>query len=142
MTTPAPHPIQLELVVFTRSIVIAVPGHVPGPSTKMDGTTNKINIIKLPERQGAYHVTMNAVMNSQMDKAMPYHIDMEALAVLVVDDTLNEADTQRGLYITGHSVLYGAIREAVSWSTSRQIYGPLMLGLSVLQINTSTPPAP
>ncbi|MFZ3160606.1 MAG: hypothetical protein WBI05_11840 [Rhodoferax sp.] len=34
---------------------------------------------------------------------------------------------------TAHNVLYGAIREAVSWLTARQPYGAVMLGLSVLQ---------
>lgn len=39
-------------------------------------------------------------------------------------------------FITAHSVLYGAIREAVSWITGRHPYGQISLGLSIL----SSPP--
>ena len=46
---------------------------------------------------------------------------------------LTEEEALRGVTITAHSVLYGAIRETVAWLTGRQVYGSLLLGLSVLR---------
>jgi hypothetical protein len=61
---------------------------------------------------------------------------MECVGMFIVDETLPPEEAVRGVTITAHSVLYGAIREAVSWITGRQPYGQLMLGLSVLRPKT------
>ncbi|MNR26436.1 hypothetical protein D3C85_1436470 [compost metagenome] len=84
---------------------------------------------------------MRCIMNASLDAALPYSIDMECVAQLTTDGTLTEDEAKRGVYITAHSVLYGAIREAVLWITSRQPYGPLQLGLSVLQSAAPAEPA-
>lgn len=126
------YPIQLDHVLFTRSSVIAVPEHRPEPKRLEVGPTNTVNITKIDGEPGHYGVSMTVIMNPQGDKASPYMIDMEVHAEFTADDTLTEEEAKRGILINGHSVLYGAIREAVAWLTSRQPYGPLMLGLSVL----------
>lgn len=133
MSEQKPHPISLGNLFFTRSVVIAVPEHVMTPGTIVAGPENKIVVNKVEGAERIYLGTMRTVMNLAADKSYPYSVDMECIVELTVDDTLNDDDAYRGAYITAHSVLYGAIREAVAWITGRQVYGPLMLGLSVLQ---------
>ncbi|MBT9521907.1 MAG: hypothetical protein IV101_13565 [Dechloromonas sp.] len=131
------YPITLEQVVFTRSIVVAVLGHNPEQLKVAPPPANSISINKLDDVGRKFQVSMRCLMNENGDVSYPYFIDMECHAILNVDDTLTEEEAHRGAMINGHSVCYGAIREAVGWITGRQIYGQLMLGLSVL---TGKPP--
>lgn len=139
MTEQAPHPITLEKLFFTRSMVISVPGYTPNENAVSPVPTNHINVSKMEGTPGSYTVSMRTLLNPDMDKSTSYSIDMECLSILKADETLSEEEALRGVTITGHSVLFGAIREAVAWITGRQPYGPLMLGLSVLR---SKPPPP
>lgn len=127
------HPVRLEQLTFTRSIVVAVPGHVPDPGKMTDAPENNIQVSKLDEQGTKYQVSMRCQLNREGGTAAPYIVDMECYAVLDIDPDLDEQTAHRGATITGHSVCYGAIREAVAWITGRQPYGQLMLGLSVLQ---------
>lgn len=133
-----PHPISLQQVFFVRSVVVATPNHQPDPKALAAGPENSISVNKDPEQKNLYQAQMRCIMNASLDVALPYSIDMECIAQLTTDGSLSEEEAARGVYITAHSVLYGAIREAVLWITSRQPYGPLQLGLSVLQ--SATPP--
>jgi len=135
------HPIQLERVIFTRSIVIAIPDHQPGdPAQKILGPENIINLVPVDGQEGKYEVGMSTKYNLNADAAYPYSIDMECVGLFSVDIKLSKEEAMRGVMITAHSVLYGAIREAVAWITGRQPFGQLMLGLSVIQ--TSQPETP
>lgn len=135
------HPIQLERVMFTRSIVIAIPDHQPGNlAQKILGPANAINLVPIDGREGKYQVSMSSKFNIDGDIAYPYITDMECIGVFSVDAKLSKEEAIRGVMITAHSVLYGAIREAVAWITGRQPFGQLMLGLAVLP--TSQPEAP
>ena len=128
------HPIGLERVLFTRSVVIAVPEHVPnGDVINGIAPENAIDINQMDGEPGKYQAVMRSKLNASGDPSFPYIIDMECIAVLTADDTLSQELAARGVMITAHSVLYGAIREAVAWITGRQPFGQLMLGLSVLQ---------
>ncbi len=89
--------------------------------------------MRIEGQPGRYSASMRTTINPSMEPSSPYFVDMECVAVLTVDDTLTPEDAVRGATITAHSVLYGAIREAVAWLTSRQPYGTLVLGLSVLK---------
>ncbi|MDH2915289.1 MAG: protein-export chaperone SecB [Gallionella sp.] len=134
-------PIQLERVMFTRSIVIAIPDHQPSSlAEKKLGPVNVINLVSIDGQEGKYQVSMSSKFNIDEDIAYPYITDMECIGVFSVDAQLSEEEAMRGVMITAHSVLYGAIREAVAWITGRQPFGQLMLGLSVLP--TSQPEAP
>lgn len=131
--TAVKHPIVLQTIVFTRCVVLAMPGHEPKDGQLTIEPDNKINVSPIPEQKGGWSATMRCVLNQGQDNALPYSIDMECMALLHADETLTDAEAARGVTITAHSVLYGAIRETVAWLTGRQPYGPLMLGLSVLQ---------
>ena len=133
MTDNAPHPIQLEQLFFVKSLVESIPEHAPIEGQPTATPQNQISLHKVADEPGLFSFNMKTVVNQALDKASPYFIDMECIAILRVDDTLNEEEAKRGLTITGHSVAFGAIREAVAWLTGRQAYGPLMLGLSVLK---------
>lgn len=128
------HPIQLEQVLFTRSIVIAVRDHKPGNKAQLGiGPENTINLIPVDGQDNRYQVSIGTKFNINGDLAYPYIVDMECIGVFSVDSKLPKDEAVRGVTITAHGVLYGAIREAVAWITGRQPFGPLMLGLSVLR---------
>lgn len=127
------YPIRLDHVFFTRSVVVAVPDHVAQPNQALINPINTLNTTQDPEHPRRYTVTMHTQLNPEGDIATPYTIDMECYAYFEHDGTLPEAEAVRGITINGHSVCYGAIREAVAWLTSRQPYGSLMLGMSVLR---------
>ena len=119
--------------MFTRSVVIAIPDHQPGNlAQKILGPVNTINLVPTDGQEGKYQVGMSSKFNINGDAAYPYIIDMECIGVFSVDTKLSKEGAMRGVMITAHGVLYGAIREAVAWITGRQPFGQLMLGLSVL----------
>lgn len=130
------HPITLQKLFFTRSVVVAMADFVMQEGYEFPLPENHLNLSKSPEKPNVRVATMKTLLNPSDDKAHPYSIDMECVAVFVVDDTLTEAEADRGTLITANSVCYGAIREAIAWITGRQPYGELLLGLSVLP----TPP--
>ena len=127
------YPITLEQVFFVRSIVMAMPGYVPDDAGAPLVPENQIAVMPGDAAPGRFTATMRTIINPAMDKKYPYSIDMECVGVFNADNTLSAADQLKGITITAHNVLYGAIREAMSWLTARQPYGALMLGLSVLQ---------
>ena len=128
------HPIQLERVMFTRSVVIAIPDHQPSDLAQISLVPeNSINVTPINGQDGKFQVSMGTKLNINGDPAYPYIIDMECIGVFSADTKLPEDEALRGVTITGHSVLYGAIREAVAWLTGRQPFGSLMLGLSILR---------
>lgn len=133
MTTEKPYPISLQEVMFVRSSVIAIQGHQPGEVRSSASPTNNIEVTAVDGRPGHYSAVMRTIINPNMETSSPYFVDMECLALLSVDGTLSPEEALRGVTITAHSVLYGAIRESVAWLTSRQPFGRLMLGLSVLK---------
>ncbi len=132
----ANHPIALERIFFTRTVVISIPEFQPnGEMNLTSAPENSIDVQEIDSEKGRYQVTMRTLLNQSSAPTDPYKIDIECIAILVADDSLTEEEKGRGLLITGHSVLFGAIRETVSWITGRHPYGPMMLGLSILPGN-------
>lgn len=135
------HPIQLERVMFTRSIVVAIPDHKPSDPPQLNpGPENSINVLPIDGQEGKYQVSMGTKFNVNGDPAYPYIIDMECIGIFSVDTKLTQEEATAGVTITGHNVLYGAIREAVAWITGRQPFGQLIMGLSVLRPAKHEPP--
>ena len=126
------HPIMLRQVFFTKSIVCANPKHTPGEFGSVVGPNNKIDAARMEGNERLYQAKMATLIDDTGDPSQPYQIDMECIGIFEVDRALSEEEAKRVVFITAHSVLYGAIREAVSWITSRQPHGPLTLGLSIL----------
>ena len=134
-----PHPITLNQVFFTRTVVVAMPEHkAPDKGPIKHLPENSLDVSLLPEMQGHYVATMRTRINSDSDSSDPYLVDMECVGFFTVDESLNDADAKRGVTITAHTVLYGAIRESIAWITGRHPHGPLILGLSVLQSKQPT----
>jgi hypothetical protein len=133
MSEETPHPITLASLVFTRCFIESVPEHEPEGKRPLAHPTNNIEVTKVPGDTGAWAASMSSIFNVERDKASPYHFDMRCMGIFHADGTLSEEEAARGVTITAHSVLYGAIRESVAWLSGRQVYGSLMLGLSVLQ---------
>lgn len=133
MTSIAAHPIRLLEVFFVRNIVVAVPQHIPTDAPMTALPDNNLQIHALPEEKLKYRAAMRTILNPKSEAHSPYMIDVECVGTFEVDDTLSEAEAQRGVLITANSVLFGAIRESVAWITGRQVFGTALLGLSVLQ---------
>jgi preprotein translocase subunit SecB len=140
-----PHPISLTQIFFTRSVVLSIPGHQPKEGRGLKSLPeNTINLQAVEDSPNHYMVTMRTTINKESDTVDPYFIDMECVGLFTASPDLEENEAKRGVTITAHSVLYGAIREAILWLTGRQPYGPLTLGLSILKQqkqNEAPPPA-
>lgn len=129
-------PITLDSYYFTRMLVVAIPSYSKGENEDVNALENIINVQKIDEKPGYYQVLMKSRTSSD-DKGKvignpPYLLDFECFAILRADESLSPQDAERGVAIVGHSVVYGAIRDAVSWMTGSQVYGRVTLPLSVL----------
>lgn len=135
------HPIRLINVFFTRSVVLSVAEHVPvdkadQPMDRTDpitGPVNKIDVVQVEGMPNVYQASMRTLLNQEANPLEPYIVDVECVGIFNVDESLEKDEALRGVTITAHSVLYGAIRESVAWITGRHPFGPLVLGLSVLK---------
>jgi preprotein translocase subunit SecB len=130
----AQFPLQLIQVVFTKCHVEAIQTHDPNanPGQTRNAAQNVIKIEKVEGKTHEYVFIMHTKFNPERDAFDPYFVDIECFAVFSVVPDLSEEETHKALTITGHSVVYGAIRESISWITARQPFGPLALGLSIL----------
>lgn len=135
----ASHPIHLLQLMFTRVQVIAVPGHQPTSDVVDCAPMNSIQVDRLPDQPGRYQAVMRTQVNPEGKQDYPYQVDIESIAILSADTSLTPQDADKGVLMTAHSVLFGAIRETVTWLTARQPYGPLLLGLSVLRPQEAEP---
>ena len=126
-------PVELKQVYFTRSIVVAIPEYVlTNPVTINFPPQNNINLQYIQGSDNDYVFVMQTLMNADKNPLDPYMIDMECVAQLHINNDLSREEAMKAATITGHSVVYGAIREAVSWITGRHPFGPVSLGLSIL----------
>lgn len=127
------YPIKLDALMFVKTSVISVPHHKPAEKALEFKPENSLNVAPVEGSPNHFNAAMKTTMNLAMDPACPYAIDMECIGVLSTNGTLSAEDELRGVKINAHSTLYGAIRESVAWITGRHPYGPLLLGLSLLQ---------
>ena len=134
---PKAHPISLDRVFFTRSVVIAIPEFKVGESNFSVFPENKLDVAQVDNEPGRFMATMRTIFNLNGDAALPYTIDMECIGMCNAAHHLTLDEAVKQVTITAHSVLYGAIRESVLWITGRQPFGQVMLGLSVLQNSPS-----
>ena len=126
-------PVELKQVYFTRSIVVALPEYVLiNPVTINFPPQNNINLQYIEGSDNDYVFVMQTLMNADKNPLDPYMIDMECVAQLHINNDLSREEAMKAATITGHSVVYGAIREAISWITGRHPFGPVSLGLSIL----------
>jgi preprotein translocase subunit SecB len=126
------HPISLINVVFTRVHVQAIPQHKHEGEAYIGPVENQLSVKESPDERRTFLAVMQTNVNKAANPDHPYVIDVECHAAFHAEDTLSDEDASKGVMITAHSVLYGAIRETVAWLTGRQPHGPIMLGLSIL----------
>jgi preprotein translocase subunit SecB len=127
------HPVNLKQVYFTRMVIESIPEHVMQEQhIKLAPPENTINLEKLEEESNSYIVVMKTILNKKKSHAEPYYIDIECVGTFDCESTLPIEEQLKAVSITGHSVVYGAIREAVSWVTGRHPFGPITLGLSIM----------
>jgi hypothetical protein len=130
-------PLQLKNVLFTRIHIEAIPEHAqvglldPNKAGLKYLPDNNIHVDVSPEHKDVV-VQMSTLLNPERDPVDPYFVDIECIAQFSYSD-IDENEARQGATITGHNVVYGAIRETVAWITGRQPYGSIMLGLSILK---------
>lgn len=130
----AQHPINLLEIYFTKSFVESIPEYPIGSEKEIEAKpVNNIEVTKIEGNEGKYFTRMTSVLNAEKSADAPYYIDMECIAFFTADPILPEDEARRGVSITAHNVLYGAIREAVLWLTGRQPFGSFTYGLSILK---------
>lgn len=131
-------PVELKQVYFTRSIVVALPNYELKDAVVINfPPVNTVNVQYIEGSDNDYVFVMKTLLNEDKNPLDPYMIDMECVAQLHINNDLSKDEAMKAATITGHSVVYGAIREAVSWITGRHPFGPVSLGLSVLTPKTS-----
>lgn len=126
-------PVELKQVYFTRSIVVALPNYELKDVVVIHSPpVNTINVQYIEGSDNDYVFVMQTLLNEDKNPLDPYMIDMECVAQLHINSELSKDEAMKAATITGHTVVYGAIREAVSWITGRHPFGPVSLGLSIL----------
>ena len=131
-----PFPLELLGVLFSRTIVQAIHGYDPAAPNEQLTPVNQVKAQKDANEEDIYWCLMHTVFNKERSVAGPYLVDVECLVKFRLVSPLSEDRAKTGVLITGHNIAYGAIREAVSWITSRHVHGPLVLGISVLNLVT------
>lgn len=140
MTLPTAEnfPVNLDRVMFSRMTVEAVQEFQASPN--QDGPRrmtilpeNAFSLTHGKEGDTSFiYASTRVVFNAARDPSAPYFFDFECHAKFLVREGISEDRASAAATITGHSVTYGAIREAVAWMTGRFPYGPFLLGLSIL----------
>jgi len=127
-------PLSLQSVSFTKLIFETILDFDDSLYTDIQlAPINNIVVDKDPRQENVMIMQMSTVINSERKNNEPYYIEAVVLAYFNYDPELSFEEARRGVTITGHSVCYGAIREAVGWISGRLPYGPIGLGLSILQ---------
>lgn len=139
MTKSAEFPLVLHTVTFTKINfeVMLDFDNEQNPDMVVE-PVNNVGLQESPDGRKLLLVQMNTVINPEKTNHHPYFIEITCLAVFQYPDNMPLDEAKRAAMITGHSVCYGAIRENVSWISGRLPYGPINLGLSVLNL----PPRP
>lgn len=136
------YPIELQSVTFTNTSILAIPTHTPSVELKKTNreVINNISLELLNQETHEWAVSMTSQFNKEGSPEEPYMIDMAAIGTFkVLNLDLPEDELMKALTITGHSIVYGAIRESVLWITSRSIFGPFTLGISLLKPQSKAP---
>lgn len=130
--SPLDFPIVLENLFFTRSNITAITGFQPSNPQSIKIPENRLEIVPIEGDPDRFLVQMRTTLNLEEDQSTPYRIDMECIAGFRKLAGASDDKAQKALAISGHSITYGAIREAVSWVTGRMPYGTFTLGISIL----------
>lgn len=128
------YPVTLGQVIFTRTFVESIGAFEANSKPIIElKPTNSIVVEKDVERN-LYVAIMDCVLNEERSNKSPYYIDVQCIGTFLVNEELsnNDDEAKKAVTIISHSVLYGAIRETISYITSRQPFGTFTLGLSVL----------
>jgi len=135
------HPINLVQVYFTKINVEALPNfQLASPHHKLTHLPeNDLRVQKINDSPKQFMAIMTTKINKDRDQVDPYSIDIECVGIFASDESISGEEEVKGIHITAHSVLYGAIRESISWITGRQPHGSLPIGLSILQSKKEKP---
>lgn len=132
------NPVELKQVFFTRMEIVSLAEHNGEPKERLKHPPkNAVKVEADSSAENQYMFGMRCILNPDKDPDDPYFADLECMAIFTANPELSKEEAARAVTVIGHSVVYGAIREALAWMTSRHPFGAIALGLSWL-----TPPPP
>lgn len=135
MAEQTAHPLRLQTVTFTKLNFEVMFDFDLEKHPEMEvHPINNIGVQESPDKSHYLLAQMNTLINPEKNSDEPYHIEAICLAVFEYPPSMPLDEAKRAVMITGHNVCYGAIRETVSWLTGRLPYGPVQLGLSILNL--------
>jgi preprotein translocase subunit SecB len=79
------------------------------------------------KESNVFHVRLGIIVNNESGKIAPYKIDMMAVGIFEVAETVDAAIRADLAMVNGASIIYGAIRETVVNLTSRSVAGTSIL---------------
>lgn len=75
----------------------------------------------------SWWVGMDFATKGSEEKPCPYLIEVKAVGLFTISEKVPEDKREKFVFESGSSLVYGAIREMVSMTTSRSAHGALML---------------
>ena len=129
-----PFPVSIERYFFTRFCVISNPDHVPKGVGLANFSVESSLELKQPEDGVNIYIAQQQVkLDATNNPSFPYSLDIECIGFFKAESTLEEHLRAPVILKLAHSVLYASIREAVLIATGRQPWGPLSIGIALLQ---------
>lgn len=132
-------PLQLQQLVFKKILVEPTAGFEQmealwAPDFDFNGVPLKVDIALacLADEENAqeYSISVRLVIDPhdpELNKQVPYTVDIEAQAWLLLLNTKAFKDPKNIARINGASLVVGAIRDMVHQLTARSVFGPLLL---------------
>lgn len=129
-----PLPISVDRYFFTRFCVESNPDLVQSENQRIEAKVDsELKVNKVPGSTDVYVAEQHVKIDANSNTSIPYSIDVECMGFFKVEDSsLGEEDSQRGVTMLAHTILYASVRDAVLAATARQPWGPFSIGVSIL----------
>ena len=130
-------PLQLQQLLFTKIHVeptadldqveeLWAPGYdFSGINIKVDVTVGT----NTADEARDYLVAVRLVLadDAQVDKKVPYNVDVEAKARFSLAEGFVVQDPEAAVRVNGGSLVVGAIRDMIQQLTARSLFGPMLI---------------
>lgn len=132
-------PVQTRSILFRRVNIVPVldgderpkPGLRASSFKWVDVNFDILTGIGVRDDQRAnpleFFVSLQLKVNNEKGTECPYSFDVEAVALLELNEDLPPARREELAEVDGLAIVYGALRELVTTLTARMEYGPLVL---------------
>lgn len=129
-------PLQVSIVryFFTKFCVVSNPDHAQNGIGFVNDPIESSLDVQQTEKGGNIYIAQQRIkLDATNNPSLPYSLDVECIGIFKVEPALEEKQRVPMIMTLAHNVLYPSIREAVLIATGRQPWGPLSIGVSILQ---------